>query len=174
MQPHNNANGYLGGDNTGSPTDSQGYAQLTDGNLEINLAGFANTNIGAGFNTNATTDIQGVFNITNQGTETVYVNISDTDLDDDSESGTQDGYVVFYNASIAGLNDNTSASADNFEGLETDENGDWAAVEPGETLVVDIKIHIDDVEGASTWEDLIDEITIEATTSNPGSSVAVP
>lgn len=72
LQPYPGPNGYNPSDG-GSLTNSEGYAQLTNGELQINLLGDFDGDgvIGAGVNNNATTDIQAVFNITNQGTQSV-------------------------------------------------------------------------------------------------------
>ena len=150
LLPHDSANGLNGG----SLASSNGYAQLTsaNGELQINLAGFNNVD-GAGPNLNATTDAQGVFNITNQGTSRVYVNISD------DASG---NVVTFYNASYAPLE-----TASPYGGLETDEaNGNAVGLDPGETLVVSIYVDTTLDQTLSDSDPLINEITIYATTDS--------
>lgn len=149
LQPHPGPNGYNPGDG-GSQTNSEGYAQLTDGELEINLLGDFDDDgiIGSGVNNNATTDIQGVFNITNQGSQAVYVNVSDMG------STTNDPVVTFYNASFA---DHSS------DGLETDngQSGSAVKLDPGETLTVSIYIDTESTNVANSAE-LVNEVQLYA------------
>lgn len=148
LQPYAGPNGYnpSGG---GTQTNSEGYAQLTAGELEINLLGDFDDDgtIGSGVNNNATTDIQNVFNITNQGTQAVWVNISDT-----GTSGDDDPVVTFYNASYA---------PHSSDGLETDNGGTAVKLDPGETLRVSIHIDTESTNVANSAE-LVDSVQIYA------------
>jgi len=152
LQPHSGPNGV---GPSGNPTSSDGYAQLVNGQLEINLNGYAST-IGQGPNVNATTDIQGVFNITNAGSQDVDVNISDT--------GDNDDLVTFYNSSQADL----SGTSPPYGGMETDgaNGGSAVTLTPGETVVVSIYIDTTD-SSFSGGEELIDDITITAIATSP-------
>lgn len=119
------------------------YARISNGELEINLGGY--TSNATGVNPNATTDLQSVFVITNQGTQAVDVGIDD--------SGDNPGAVTFYNSTVQ--------SASN-GGLEP--GGANATLSPGESVTVSIKVN---TTGLSGTPSLVDEITISAeATSN--------
>ncbi|WP_311172950.1 DUF1102 domain-containing protein [Halobellus ordinarius] len=121
------------------------YARISNGELEINLAGY--TSSATGVNPNATTDVKSVFVITNQGSQEVEVGITD--------SGDNDGAVTFYNAS----DPDTSAAKG---GLEP--GGANATLSPGDSVTVSIEV---DTTGLSGTPDLVDGITITAqATSN--------
>jgi hypothetical protein len=110
------------------------YARIEGGELELNLAGYNSS--ATGVNPNAVTDFDSVFVITNQGTQEVAVNITD--------SGDYDDSVTFYN------------------GSDTLESGN-EILSPGESVVVSIKV---DTTGVSGEPDLINEITISAEATN--------
>lgn len=152
LQPHNGNNG-LGDGSVGSST---GYADIQSDELVINLGRFDGSGnaVNTGVNMNATTDIQGVFTITNQGTQDVWVNISDS-------GGVNGSAVTFYNASYAQVNSTNS-------GLETDETPTGRAIRigTGKTLVVDIYVNTHDNSGLSDGQSLIDEIQIYAATDS--------
>lgn len=148
LQPSPGPNGYNPSDG-GSLTNSEGYAQLTNGELQINLLGDFDGDgvIGAGVNNNATTDIQAVFNITNQGTQSVYLNVSD------AGSASNDPEVTFYNASYA---------PHSSDGLETDgQNGVAVKLDPGETLTVSIYVDTETTDVSNSAE-LVNSIQIYA------------
>ncbi|MFC6874316.1 hypothetical protein [Halobellus marinus] len=118
------------------------YARISNGELEINLAGY--TSSATGVNPNATTDVQSVFVITNQGSQEVEVSIND--------SGDNPDVVTFYNAS-----DQTPSASDG--GLEPDEGGTAYTLTPGESVTVSIKVDTTNI-GAN--ENLIRQITVTA------------
>ena len=121
----------------GGGTGDDGYARIQNGELEINLAGY-NTSA-SGVNPNATTDVDSVFRITNQGTQEVNVTISD--------SGDNPGAVTFYNGTEAALPG----------GIES--NG--VILAPGESVVVSIEVDTNTA-GVSANDNLVDGITITA------------
>ena len=113
------------------------YARIESGELELNLAGYNSS--ATGVNPNAVTDFDSVFVITNQGTQEVAVNISD--------SGPNNNSVTFYNGSVS----------------NTLEDGGSETLSPGESVVVSIEVDTTEVDGTPT---LIDEITISAEATN--------
>lgn len=153
LQPTSGPNGYNAAD-SGSPTDSHGYAQLNNNDeLEINLGGFGSNVAGSGPNVNATTDLQAVFNITNQGTQEVNVSVDD--------DGPHQDLVTFYNATGFG-----GAGGKNSGGLETnpgsgESTGSVATLGVGQTLVV--SIYVDTTgQSLSDGDQLISNVTITA------------
>ena len=129
------ANALLALDPTSGP-NGQTYADVSNGQLELDLANGS----AAGVNPNAKTTVTSVFRITNQGTQKVSVKISD--------SGDNSDAVTFYNSTDAKRTDG---------GLESSE----AALAPGESIVVSIEIDTTTA-GVSANDNLIDEITITA------------
>jgi hypothetical protein len=113
------------------------YARIEGGELELNLAGYNSS--ATGVNPNAVTDFDSVFVITNQGTQEVAVNITD--------SGDYNDSVTFYNGSVS--------TGPLESGSET--------LSPGDSVVVSIKV---DTTGVSGEHDLITEITISAEATN--------
>lgn len=153
MEPADSQNGNGGA----SDTNSDGYAQLSSGTLAINLAGF-NSNSGSptaqGVNLNATTDIQQVFVITNQGSQQVNVSISDSDGSGD------DQYITFYNATHAPHDADRTTE----EGLE----GGNVTLDSGDSVVVSLYIQtpgqtaLTDDGGTSARELLSGDFTVYA------------
>lgn len=123
------------------------YAEITDGTIQI-----------GSINVNASTTIEKVFNITNQGSQPVDVWIDDKDPTDSDVLGATDddntGAITFYNPTLGG-----SASTEN--GVNSVEGqGNAVTLDTGETMVVSIEI---DTSGIAQDEiDLLDEITIHA------------
>ena len=112
------------------------YAQTSNGQIEILVDGTNTT--GSGVNPNARTVIRDVFNVTNQGTQTVDVWIE--------KSGNRTDLVEFQNASAVRL-DNTSAQAETVAVGDTTEVG----------IVIDTR-----GESLSSGTTLLDSITIHA------------
>ena len=118
------------------PTDSSNgktYADISNGQLEINLANGS----ASGVNPNANTTIASVFRITNQGTQEVNVTITDS-----GSSGYSDA-VTFYNGTT---------------NLET--NG--KDIPTGNSIIVKIEVDTTGVSGTPSLVDTI-TITAEAT-----------
>jgi len=114
------------------------YAEQSSGTLEIDLTGNA-----SGVNLNATTTITDVFKITNQGSQDVAVNITD--------SGTNDNLVTFYNTTASGTGTGGS--------LEGSSNA--TTLTPGGSVLVSVEI--DTVgQGLTDGDELIDGFTIYA------------
>jgi hypothetical protein len=112
------------------------YAKTTGGTLELDLSDSnQGTPSGAGVNPNATTTIDNVFNITNQGTQSVFVNIND-----------DSGDVRFYNSANESLEDGTQEIA------------------PGETIQVGLSVdttgtdEFDDLTEVTIVADQTDEV----------------
>jgi hypothetical protein len=122
LRPHSGANGA--------------YASLNGGELEIGFGSVA----ADGVNQNATTTIGDVFNVTNQGTQTVSVYVTET--------GTYPGTVTFETADGTRI-DGGSANA--------------VPVAVGETIEVTIKIDTTGTNFAA-GDALIDSITVHAET----------
>jgi len=145
LQPAPGPNGLSGE----SQSAQAGYARINNGQLEINIAGWNNQ--GAGVNLNAETDIERVFTVTNQGTQSVEVSLTD--------SGSYDTVVSFYNAT-------NESEVTNLQGrsIETDEAGSTKTLDVGESMNVSIYIDTTDSQasGLSGGETLVDGITIEA------------
>jgi hypothetical protein len=74
-----NPGAYLALDETNLPNG--GAAVVDNGEIEIDLNGFPSQGVGLGPATNATTDIDGVFEVINQGTQNLFVNIGSLSLD---------------------------------------------------------------------------------------------
>lgn len=121
------------------------YAGETDGLFEIDFGAVGDVN------DEAETDVQEVFNITNQGTQTVAITITDSDTDD---GNTVDGIdaVTFYSLADHGAK---AASGDLEDGT--------FELESGETVTV--SIYVDTVgfdENDNDGGDLVDTVTITA------------
>jgi len=117
------------------PNGDGAYAQTSNGELQIVVDG-TNT-AGSGVNLNAQTEIRDVFNVTNQGTQSVDVWIE--------KSGNNTDLVTFENATEVRL-DNTSAAAQTIGvgetievGIVVDTRGE--SLSPGSTLLDSITIH---------------------------------
>ena len=141
LEPYQGPNGYGPSiDSSAAKDNSYGYAQLNGGQLEINLAGFHNNNIGQGVNLNATTKLDHVFNISNQGTQTVSVSIEKT--------GANNGTVGFHKGISSGA--------------RLDE-GNSQTLTSGQTIPVSIVIDTTGHPGLGTTDELLSSITINAT-----------
>lgn len=118
-------------------SSSNGAYATTSGNqLEISLTEA---------NLDATTEIDLVFNITNNGQQDVYLWITRT--------GANSDLVGFYNGTVSsGSNITTSSNRD--------------VVSPGETIEVSIEIDTTD-SGLTGSDELLSEITIHADESDP-------
>lgn len=117
------------------------YVSYTDGQIEFTVDDI---------NSNATTDVGYVFNVTNNGEDDVTLTIDDSDLVDGN-----DGDVVFY----------SSGSGD----LEASNQDDGVTIASGESIQVGMQITVGDIEdldGADdTAEFLSGDLTINATTT---------
>ena len=109
------------------------YAQLVDGQLRITFDGVP----ADGVNQNATTTIPDVFNVTNQGTQAVTVNVTET--------GNHTDLVTFESAN----------------GTQLDGGATGVALPVGETLEVTIVIDTTG-QNLATGSPLLDSITIRA------------
>ena len=122
MQPHPGPNGY-GSDNGGTMADSNGYAQITNDQLEVNLAGYNSE--ATGVNPNAVTDIESVFIITNQGTQAVVVGV--TNLPNSMSIYTDDSQLDYIQAQSY---NSSSLNQDNY----SPSSGNLPVVGVGETM----------------------------------------
>lgn len=141
LEPHTDANG-------------QAYAQLTtDDQLEINIAGnFDQDGVTpGGVNPNALTEVDNVFNITNQGSQSVEIYITKT--------GNNNQFVQFYNGSVVGSpNPGTNITA-------TGSGGNLDTLSPGQTAQISMEIDTRG-SGLTGTEEILSSITIHANTSS--------
>jgi len=145
LQPAAGPNGLSGE----GQSAQAGYARINNGQLEINIAGWGNQ--GSGVNLNAETDIERVFTVTNQGTQSVNVSLTD------SGPSSNDELVSFYNAT------NESEVTDlSTRSIETNEGGGAKTLDVGESMQVSIYIDTTQGSGLSDGDTLVDGITIEA------------
>lgn len=113
------------------------YASTPDGTLQLDLDGGEGA---SGVNQNAVTEVELVFDITNQGSQDVGVWIE--------KDGSNSQYVEFYDgSSMTDRIDNSSSNA--------------TTVSTGTTIQVSIKIDLRDA-GLSDSDELLDGITIHA------------
>ena len=126
MQPANTLNG-------------QAYASNKSGTLKINLGSGTGNGNAEGVNKNATTVINNVFNITNQGTQTVAISIT--------PNGANPSAVTFYNGTVG--------SGANITGSNT------ATLTSGGSLSVSMKIDTHGLSNSGTSK-LINSITVNA------------
>lgn len=130
LTPHNGPNGV------------GGYATTVDGRLQIRLDGTAGgsnfASEGSGVNLDARTEVTNVFNVTNQGTQSVGVWIT--------KSGNHTGLVMFYDGAGNRIDDNATVAQ---------------PIAPGETIQVSIRI---DTRGSdlTPGESILDGISIHA------------
>ncbi|MFB6212152.1 MAG: DUF1102 domain-containing protein [Halobacteriales archaeon] len=146
VEPYNGPNGIGEGNTVGADLgSSDGYADIQDGTLLIDLNGFSDgTPKSSGVNLEAVTTVDGVFNVTNQGTQDVTVYINTTGDNPDT--------VTFF----------AGAVADN-DPIDTELRA--VSVPVGETITVSMQI--DTVgKGLSKSDALVSEITIYANASS--------
>lgn len=129
------ADALLGLSPHSGPNGAGAYAQTTNGQLEILIDG-TNT-AGSGVNLNARTEIRDVFNVTNQGTQSIDVWID--------KSGDNTALVTFGNATGVQM-DGSSGDAQTIGTGETIEVGlvidtRGASLSPGDTLIDSVTIH---------------------------------
>lgn len=137
----------------GNPSNGNaGYAQQDSNTLEINLDGYNND--GDGLNLNAKTDIENVFNVTNQGTQTVTLTIEDDSAVNSPDRSTM---VTFYDMSADENNPGPGTA-----NLEENEGGSGVDIPPGETVTIGIFVDTTSGPSVSAGEELIDGITINA------------
>lgn len=136
LEPHSGANG-------------QAYAQLNNDQLEINLAGdFDSDGVsGGGVNPDALTEVDHVFNITNQGSQSVEIYITKT--------GNNNQFVQFYNGTVAGPSNGAN--------ITTSSNKNTLG--PGFTAQISMEI---DTRGSGLTgsDEILSSITIHANTSS--------
>ncbi len=118
--------------NSTSEVGSEDYVDFSQGQLQINVDGL---------NTDATTDLGPVFNITNNGEDDVTVHIEDGDEDSnatfDPDSKADFEYIA---GTVGDGDDSPSVSAgDSLEGDSAD-----ITLEPGERISVKLVITVDD------------------------------
>ena len=150
LVPHTSANGYNDSADPGaSVTNSYGYAQISDGTLEINLGGYdAGVAQNQGLNYNATTNFDYVFNITNNGAQNF-----DYYVTRNGEAAGAENTVVFYQGQ-AGTGNNVTSVSSNARTLS-----------PGQTEQISIQVDLSGVDsntGPSPGTSLIESITIHA------------
>jgi hypothetical protein len=124
------------------PNGNNGYAEQTgDGTIELSLNGDFNDQSAAGVNNNATTEVDSVLNITNQGTQPVNIYIERTG-DNHPEA------VTFYEGEAGGTNitssDNSAAvtlSAGNTKNISMTIDTTGTQVTDSDELLSDITIY---------------------------------
>ncbi|WP_311172952.1 hypothetical protein [Halobellus ordinarius] len=129
------------------------YARLQNGEVEINTAGNFDGDLNSapnGVNNNATTEINKIINITNQGSQTVAIEIETT--------GGNSSAVTFYNDSSYSENITVAGSG-------KDANHQLK-LGPGDTTNVSMKIDTTSLNLDQDAE-LINNVTIYANATNP-------
>lgn len=122
------------------------YAQISGGTLEIAIDGsFGNQNTGAGVNLNALTEIDAVFNITNQGTQQVDVWIT--------TNGSNSNTVKFLDGPATG------------NGQVIDSSSNAHTLDVGDSVEVSMEIDTRGT-GIGADEELINGITVHANASS--------
>ena len=144
LEPYAGPNGYSPGTG-GSLSSSQGYAQLTNGELELNLGRFGQNN---GLNYNASTEINQVFNITNNGGQPVSLWIS--------RSGNDAQTVNFYNGTSYTASQNITASSAGAP------SGQQMNLPSGSTVTVSVEVDTVGQGQSDLTNPLIDSITVHA------------
>ena len=149
LEPYNGPNGYNPTDG-GSTTSSEGYADLENGVLRINLGGYnGGTPAGQSLNYNATTQFNNVFNISNNGQSDITYYITRN-----GEAANADNTVVFYNGTGYAGAQNVTAQVGSPEPLnqghtdsisiEVELSGiDSSDVGSGNQIITGITIHAD-------------------------------
>jgi hypothetical protein len=133
---------------TGSNGD---YARIDGNQLQLVFNSSAGgTETGDGINEDANTTIDNVFNVTNQGTQTVdiSVSVSNNGTDINVGSGANQPYIYFYNASDESVDLTSGTTINN--------------VETGENASIGVYI---DSHGLEESDDLDLTVTINATAS---------
>ena len=124
------------------PNGNGGYAQQTgDGTIELSLDGDFNNQDAAGVNNNATTEVDNVLNITNQGTQEVNIYIERTGnnsetvtfFEGDASSGT--------NITTSGNSGAVSISAGTTKKISMTIDTTGTQVTESDELLSDITIH---------------------------------
>ena len=147
LSPYNGPNGYNGG----SAGSSNGYADIKDGVLELNLGGYnGGTPQSQSLNYNATTEFDAVFNITNNGAQNFAYYITR-----DNPDGSAPNAVVFLqgddvtsgtNRMGASNSTTLSTSSTHTISVKVDLTGvDSSDVTAGNSLLDGITIHADSV-----------------------------
>jgi len=135
------ANAYLAMEPAAnSPNGEGGYAsQTSSGELALDFTGdYAADNGGGGVNANAVTDVDRVFNITNQGTQPVAVWVEDGGVSE----------VMFYQDA---------------DGTTIEDSSNAATVAPGET--VQVSVEFDTTSLNASAGQIMDSVTVNANAS---------
>jgi hypothetical protein len=134
------------------------YASSNDGELVVQLDGSDETPPGDGVNDDAVTKLFDVFRIRNQGTQTIYLYITDSSPQVTFKLGRVSRGNPIKDNPVSRLTPNEVVTV---EGIDN-------AVQVGVGL--EVKIHlVVDTTGDSTPESLLDEVTIQAQAQKPSS-----
>ena len=134
------------------------YASSNDGELVVQLDGSDETPPGDGVNDDAVTKLFDVFRIRNQGTQTIYLYITDSSPQVTFKLGRVARGNPIKENPVSRLTPNEVVTV---EGIDN-------AVQVGVGL--EVKIHlVVDTTGDSTPESLLDEVTIQAQAQKPSS-----
>jgi hypothetical protein len=143
----NDSAAYLGLSGTGGGNAGYVTDDGSSGTLSIDLdSGQSVAGGGEGVNPNALTEIDFLFEITNQGTQSVDVGLS--------KSGANSGLIEFY------ATDDTSASDPYGSGTQLSANS--VSLAPGNSVVVSLQIDTRG-SGLSDSDQILDDVTISAT-----------
>ena len=144
LSPFDGPNGNGGA----ADTSSDGYANVENGVLQLNLGGYSSGSPqGYSLNYNATTDYDYVFNVTNNGAQDF-----DYYITRDGEAANADNVVVFYEGP-AGSGNNVTGTSANARTLTT-----------GSTDSISVRVDLTDVDSSdvTAGTSLLDGITIHA------------
>jgi hypothetical protein len=134
------------------------YASSNDGELVVQLDGSDETPPGDGVNDDAVTELFDVFRIRNQGTQPIYLYITDSSEQVTFKLGRASRGNPIKDNPVSRLTPNEVVTV---EGIDN-------AVQVGVGL--EVKIHlVVDTTGDSTPESLLDEVTIQAQAERPSS-----
>jgi hypothetical protein len=134
------------------------YASSNDGELVVQLDGSDETPPGDGVNDDAVTELFDVFRVRNQGTQPIYLYITDSSPQVTFKLGRVSRGNPIKDNPVSRLTPNEVVSV---EGIDN-------AVQVGVGL--EVKIHlVADTTGDSTPESLLDEVTIQAQAERPSS-----
>lgn len=164
-------------DGTGTAAgDTDGYVTETGGQLEIDLE---NVNL------DAVTTAEGVFTVTNQGTQAVAITVTKTD-DDDISGEVDDAAAIAFGVPVSELAayEGSALSTGDSDLYNTDsvriDAGRTVVLEPGESITVGLFIDTSDKDpadgldkdatGVANDDDVLDTVTIHAEATESGES----
>ena len=156
VQVADDADAFLSMEPSSGPNGD--YASSNDGELVVQLDGSDETPPGDGVNDDAVTELFDVFRIRNQGTQTIYLYITDSSPQVTFKLGRVSRGNPIKDNPVSRLTPNEVVTV---EGIDN-------AVQVGVGL--EVKIHlVVDTTGDSTPESLLDEVTIQAQAQKPSS-----